>query len=366
MQTRTFPLLVALVLATGCATLAQAPAKPPQRIVALGDSITAGHTYPFLVIQALELAKLPVPIIFNAGIGGDRSAGMFARLDRDVFVHHPDTVILSNAVNDNPLTTEEYRASMDKLIGAIRAKNIAVILCTACTISPSHGSAIKKKLEDFTAVIHELGPKHGCTVAEVYDRMSEMKENLFETDGVHLNFAGYRGMARAVLDAMGHKDLPVPTEWKVSLPPGVVPHWRIRVLAEDAPLTEESVKAIKPDDAWKAYDLPETEKIDHWWSEQQRQRGIAMSLKKKIGEGKGGFQAYAVVHADKPKQVFFNTGGEVGHVWVNGTLINPKPIGNGWHPGGMRIPVTLVAGDNAVVVETHDRFFLSVTDDDQW
>ena len=113
-------------------------------------------------------------------------------------------------------------------------------------------------------------------------------KNLLEDDQVHLSYDGYRVMTRAVLDGLGYKDVPVPAELKVKPMPGIIREWRLRAAPEkESPLTEKSVLDLKPDGAWKTYQLPETERAAHWWMDQERQRGFAVATDKLVGAAKG-------------------------------------------------------------------------------
>lgn len=78
------PIVAMAALLTTALMARAAESAPPKRIVALGDSITDGHTYPMLIVQALREAGRPVPIIVNAGAGGDTAEKMLNRLDDDV------------------------------------------------------------------------------------------------------------------------------------------------------------------------------------------------------------------------------------------------------------------------------------------
>src|SRR5437879_4853186 len=65
---------------------ARAPAESGPRIVALGDSLTAGlglaadEAYPALLQKRLDTAGLKYQVV-NAGVSGDTSAGGLSRLD---------------------------------------------------------------------------------------------------------------------------------------------------------------------------------------------------------------------------------------------------------------------------------------------
>lgn len=368
------PLLISLiVLSLSLLAFADEPATTEPlaatRIVCLGDSITDGHTHPLLIQQALAEAGKPVPVMINAGIGGDNATGMAGRLDRDVFVHEPDLVMLSTAINDlHGKTVEEFERAYRAILEGIKARQIPVMVFTSSMLAARHSGA-QMKLDQFNGVIRKLAVEYGCVLAEVDGRFKETPEDakLWE-DGAHLSFEGYRVLTRAALDAMGYADVPVPAEWKIDPCPGLVTHWRIKPLAKREPLTPETAADIDParlDDAWKTYEVPEKEPVGGWWEQQQQARGVAWAMAEKLGPAEG-FVALAVVTSDAEKQVYVNTGAGTGPVWVNGVHINPNPPVLGYHLGGQRIPVTLKPGDNVILVETGGKLFLSVTDDNKW
>src|SRR5262249_29881508 len=160
----------------------------------------------------------------------------------------------------------------------------------------------------------------------------------------------YRVMARAVLDALGHKDVAVPTELKLQPLPGIIRCWHMRPGGDkEPPLDDKTVAALKPNGAWTEYVLPESEPQKHWWHEQERQGGFGLSLDRQVGKGKG-FVGMATLEADKPKDVFFNTGAQLQTIWLNGKRIYKSEDGwTGWHAGKERLPARLEAGKNTIV-----------------
>ena len=75
-------------------------------------------------------------------------------------------------------------------------------------------------------------------------------------------------IALAVLDALGHADVAVPKELKPPLMPGVITPWHVIGVQQGEPLlSDASVGALKADDRWKVYALPETEPIETPWFE---------------------------------------------------------------------------------------------------
>jgi len=307
-----------------------------ERILFIGDSITDGHTCPLLVRQALADAGKPVPKCINAGVASDTAALVRKRLERDVLVHKPTLATLSIGVNDalRQVRPEDYQADVTAIIEHLKKDNVPLVILTTTVLGPKHAAA-EKRLDEFNAILRNLAGKHGCRVADVNQLSQEARKNgvmLLEPDEVHLSFAGYRVMARAVLDALGHKDVPVPMEMKLEPMPGIVRQWQMRPVADkEAPLDDKAAAALKPDQAWQEYRLPETEPLKHWWQDHERQRGFGMSLDRLVGKGKG-FVGVATLEVAKPKDIFFNTGAQLQTIWLNGTRLYKTRAG----PAGMR------------------------------
>lgn len=357
----------ALLVPTGCHPWAWGG----ERIVFIGDSITDGHTCPLLVRQALANAKKPVPTCINAGVASDTAALVRKRLERDVLVHKPTLATLSIGVNDvfRKVKPEDYEADVRAIVERLQSDKVPVVILTTTVLGPKHAEA-EKQLDELNAILRKLAEKHGCRVAEVNKLSQEARKNgetLLEPDEVHLSFAGYRVMARAVLDALGNKDVPVPREVKLEPIPGILRQWHMRPTGDkEPPLDEKGVAALKPDDAWKEYRLPESEPQKQWWYEHERQRGFGLSLDRLVGKGKG-FVGVAMLEADKPSDVFFNTGAQLQTVWLNGKRIYKNEGWTGWHAGKERVPARLEAGKNTIVIEVAgNAFFLSVTDTNDW
>jgi lysophospholipase L1-like esterase len=348
----------------------EAEEKRSERIVFIGDSITDGNTYPLLIRQAFADAGKPVPVCINAGVAGDTAAGVRKRLERDVLVHKPTLVTLSIGVNDGlrKVKPEDYEADVAAILDRLKAEKVPVLLLTTTVLGPKHADA-EKRLEEYNALLRRLAEKHGCKVAEVFQRMSDARTaggKLLEPDEVHLSFDGYLVMARAILDGMGHKDVAVPKELKLELMPGVVREWKLRPLGDkEGPLDDRAAAALKPDDTWKGYSLPEKDEQKQWWFEQERKRGYALSLSKAIGPGKS-YVGVATLEAQKPRTVYFNTGADLRGLWLNGKRLYKNEAWTGWHVGKERIAAELQAGRNVIVIETGGQFFLSVTDTNDW
>jgi lysophospholipase L1-like esterase len=341
----------------------------PQRLVFVGDSITDGHTLPLLVRQALAEAKKPIPIVINAGVGGDTAAGMRKRLERDVLSRKPTLVLLSAGINDvlQGVKAEDYESDVAAIAATLRDKKIPLVLMTTTVLGPKHEEA-DKKLGDFNWGLGRVTRRYDAAPAEVNDQLrTEQKQGtkVLEDDQVHLTFAGYRAMARAVLDALGHKGVAVPKEPKPELMPGIVRDWKVKALDKADALDEMTAARVKPDESWKALTLPQKGPLAHWWADQERQRGFAQELDKQAGPGKA-YLGAATVEAVKAHKAFLNTGAQLSAVWLNGKRVYKSDGWTGWHAGKERVAIDLKEGKNWLVIETGTAFFLSITDDDQW
>ncbi|MCY3022452.1 MAG: SGNH/GDSL hydrolase family protein [Planctomycetota bacterium] len=336
-----------------------------QRLVFLGDSITDGFSYPLLFKQALEEAGVPAPLIINAGIGGDTAAGMQKRLDRDVFPHKPTLVTLSAGINDvlRNVKPADYETSVTDIAAQLKARNVPLLVLTTSVLGARNAEA-DRKLAEFNGALRRLAQREGYRLADVNALMQAARAagtEVMEEDHVHPNYQGHRVMARAVLDALGYADVPVPKELKVAPLPGIVREWKVRaVQGKKEPPAEE------PAADWTAYSLPEKEPIANWWQDQERRRGLAMSLDRVLGKADR-YRATAEFSTDKAKAACVNTGGLLQRVWLNGTLIyKATDEWRGWHPGRERIQADLVAGKNVITIETGPQFFLSITETNDW
>lgn len=130
MKRRAIRLSALMIAVTGLFAGTTAVRAAETLIVALGASSTAGKgvgpeaMYP-AQLEAMLGAKGYTVRIINAGINGDTSSGMLARLDRDV----PDgteLVILQTGTND--AGGDGHDENIAAIIGRLRARSIKVLL----------------------------------------------------------------------------------------------------------------------------------------------------------------------------------------------------------------------------------------------
>jgi acyl-CoA thioesterase-1 len=182
---------------------AAAPAPPAAvvdarpRIVALGDSLTAGlglpveQAYPSLLQKRLNSAGLNFEVV-NAGVSGDTSAGGLSRLD---WALQGDVRVLIVALGGNDalrgLPTDALQANLAQIIEAAQARHIRVILA-GMEAPPNYGA-------DYTVSFHKvysaLADKYRVPfVPFLLQNVAGITE-LNQPDGIHPTAAGARIVA---------------------------------------------------------------------------------------------------------------------------------------------------------------------------
>lgn len=356
----------------------------PTRIVCFGDSMTDGDTYPQLIMQAFHEAGGPVPACICSGVGGETMAKMDARFDTTVAVFKPEMVTVLEGTNDAGSNTsaEDYEKSLRSIVAKIKAIGAKVMLMTPSECLARSGKTDAEKdasfakthayLDAYEAVVRKVAADESCLLAENRKGFTKgLKEGqtLFVEDNIHPNYAGQSLIARSILDAMGHSDVALPKSFDPKPVPGLVGKWMLRLSPLDAKhqpvlLDADSVSKLSPDATWTSCELPVQPPVadsPENWLEQMRRMGAVMKTDAIIGKGPLG-QGVATVHSADGGPAFIQTGMGISTLWLNGVKIHDQmKVWRGAHPGKERIPVTLLKGDNTIVMEFKDNFFLAVT-----
>lgn len=183
---------VALLMAGAFAASARDRAAGPIRIVAFGDSLTAGfglrpgEAFPDVLQRALVQRGRNVEVV-NAGVSGDTTAAGLARLDWAIGAD-ADGVIVELGANDAlrgqaPLET---RANLNAILERIGKRKLPVLI--AGMRSPSNwGEAYRTA---FDAIFADLAAKHGAILYPFFldGVATDAKLNL--DDGLHPNARG--------------------------------------------------------------------------------------------------------------------------------------------------------------------------------
>jgi acyl-CoA thioesterase I len=171
---------------------ATARAETPVKIVALGDSLTAGLGLPanegFVPrLQAALAAKGVAVAIANAGVSGDTASGALARLDWSV-PDGTDAVIVEIGANDmlRGIKPQVTRGALDTILQRLTGRHIAVLLC-GMRAAPNLGADYG---QSFESIYPELAAKYGTLVYPFFLDGVAADLGLLQKDGLHPSAAG--------------------------------------------------------------------------------------------------------------------------------------------------------------------------------
>lgn len=181
-----------------------ASAHAPLRIVAFGDSLTAGfglppkQAFPVQLAGALKARGHKVEVI-NAGVSGDTTAAALARFDWAI-PQGTDAVIVELGANDalRGLDPEKAKANLDRIVTALKAKGIEVLLA---------GMAAPRSLGDdyvaaFDPIYRELAARHGVILYPFFLDGVALRPELNLDDGLHPTGKGISVIVERILPSV--------------------------------------------------------------------------------------------------------------------------------------------------------------------
>ncbi len=209
--------VTAMVCLSGLNSFAQEPlVKKGDKIAFLGDSITqfGGNNpggYVNLVLKGLEVNGMKVEAI-KAGISGNKSNDMLARLDGQVISKKPNIMTLSCGVNDvwhgaKGVPLDQYKENITAILDKCKAADIKVVVMTSTLIYDENNDN-SKKLDAYNDFLRSLAKERNLPLADVNATDKEIAKakgakSYLKTDGVHMYIKGDEMMAMGVLRALG-------------------------------------------------------------------------------------------------------------------------------------------------------------------
>jgi acyl-CoA thioesterase-1 len=174
------------------------------KIVALGDSLTAGYgvpavdAFPAKLEHALRTSGRSV-VVANAGVSGDTASMGLARLNRSITAD-TDAVILELGANDmlrgfEPSVT---RAALAAILRDLEARRIVVLLCGVRT-QPSLGDEYKSA---FAEMFSGLASEHDVLFYPTFDDAFVDDARLKLPDGLHPTAAGIETVVTRILPSV--------------------------------------------------------------------------------------------------------------------------------------------------------------------
>ncbi|MBA4099166.1 MAG: arylesterase [Rhodospirillum sp.] len=197
--TRLTFLIAALVAFPGA--FAPAHASEPIRILAYGDSLTAGYglteqdTLPTRLAEALNKMGRPVTMI-NGGVSGDTTADGVTRLDW-ALADKPQIMILALGGNDmlRGLDPKITRANLDAIIQKTKAAGVEIVLA-GMLAPPNLGTEYTAA---FDAIYPELAKAHNLLFMPFLLQDVAQDSDLNQADGIHPNGNGVAIIVRNLL-----------------------------------------------------------------------------------------------------------------------------------------------------------------------
>ncbi|MFC7337449.1 arylesterase [Haloferula chungangensis] len=197
--------MLGLLLATGTALLGEESPnanQASQRIVVLGDSITAGYgldpkeAYPAHLQAKIDAAELPYTVA-NAGVSGDTTAGGLRRVAW-AMGKGANVLIIALGGNDGlrGISPEETKKNLLGIVAKARTKNPDIEVLIAGMQMPDNMG--KDFTARFQAVFPEAAKETQSTLIPFLLEGVGNVENLNQPDGIHPTAEGQEKVAENV------------------------------------------------------------------------------------------------------------------------------------------------------------------------
>jgi len=198
--------------------------KSGDKIVAIGDSITAGGGYlrDMDTVFAQQYPGLKIPKVINKGIGGQKAEDLVKRFDKDVVLLKPAFVTISIGINDvwhrlgkphDEKVLIAYQENVTKMVDQAQKAGIKVILLTPTVIQEDPSTEGNKRLPMYVAAEKKIAAEKKCQLVDLHAMfLTALKQkpagqkSWLTGDGVHMKPLGDAAMAVGVLRALGVPD----------------------------------------------------------------------------------------------------------------------------------------------------------------
>lgn len=172
----------------------------PVNIVIFGDSVSHGafngyfdyeNVYWNLLKKMLNKYSESIPVnMINAAIEGTTAKASLARMEKQVFSHSPDLVIVCFGLNDVNGTLEDYIDSLSQVFERCKAQNCDSIFMTpnmlntyvADDVAEAYREYAQKtadmqnsgRMDEFMCAAVQTANKMGITVCDCYAKWKEL------------------------------------------------------------------------------------------------------------------------------------------------------------------------------------------------
>ncbi len=175
-------------------------ADRPLKIVAFGDSLTAGYglqtsaAFPVQLQKVLEARGRKI-VIENAGVSGDTAQAGLDRLDWSIG-DSVDGVIVELGANDalRGLDPAQTRAALEAIILRLKARKVPVMLA-GMRAPPNLGPDYARR---FDSIFGDLATKHSLILYPFFLDGVAADRSLNQNDGIHPTAQGVRIIAERI------------------------------------------------------------------------------------------------------------------------------------------------------------------------
>ncbi len=136
-------------------------------IVAFGDSVSHGAVGPDEIDyesvywnrlrRKINDVRNYVPVnVINSGIGGITAKASLDRIERDVFSHHPDLVIVCFGLNDVNGTLDDYLSSLETIFSECNKREIETVFLTPNMLNTYVAQDTLEELKEYAKITAEM------------------------------------------------------------------------------------------------------------------------------------------------------------------------------------------------------------------
>jgi lysophospholipase L1-like esterase len=195
------------------------------KVIFFGDSITEAAVNPGGFIALSDSLLNPKGSdnyeLIGAGVSGNKVYDLYFRVDDDVISRSPDMVVIWVGVNDvwhkrssgTGTDADKFEKFYKGLIKKFKESHIRVIVCTPATIGEKWDNTNEQDgdLNKYSDIIRHLAKSEQLTLVdmraafETYEKTNNpgnLDHGILTADGVHLNAAGNRFVAKLMTDAI--------------------------------------------------------------------------------------------------------------------------------------------------------------------
>jgi len=192
--------VAAAALIAACSKIKEDALPTGSRVLALGDSLTAGAGVAAEEAWPVLLASRTGWVVTNGGVSGDTSSAGLQRLPALLEQHNPALVLVTLGGNDmlRRIPQQETIANLEQILSLIKAHGAKPVLLA--TPRPSIAAAVFQQLSaaDFYSIVAE---KQQVSLIEdaIADVLSDPK---LKIDQLHPNAKGHERLAESIFEEL--------------------------------------------------------------------------------------------------------------------------------------------------------------------